>query len=421
MDPSPAGRSAAARRVVEGVQRPGARRPDRTRRPGQRQRARRRGAPRAGARPGALDQRGSLAAGRPRRGRAARAGHRRRRRRPGAQPVHARRGLLLRGRSLWPPVARCAGREARRAGAGRPVAERALAGAGERGTDVSGPAGARCGASSGTDHVNHLPGNPVPDGKALARGRCRRARRGAREHRGVRDRIRIPGARAPPRRARERARRAGGRDAIEVLAAGRGMEHRAAHHPGGRAQHRAHAPARRLGRAAIDARRAVARRRGQGRVVPQRGAHRLRRLRLHRHRRPAAVVVARLADRRAGFSAAARRRAAQGRRREHQRPARRRGGAVPRTGAGRFQGRRGPARRARLLSEQAEAQARAVASASRTSALSGARYRAGYVSQLELLDAQRSELRNRRQELQVRSDRYQSTVALVRALGGGWQ
>jgi outer membrane protein, multidrug efflux system len=74
----------------------------------------------------------------------------------------------------------------------------------------------------------------------------------------------------------------------------------------------------------------------------------------------------------------------------------------------------------RLLSEQSEAQARAVSSASRTTALSGTRYRAGYVSQLELLDAQRSELRNRRQELQVRSDRYQSTVALVRALGGSW-
>ena len=74
----------------------------------------------------------------------------------------------------------------------------------------------------------------------------------------------------------------------------------------------------------------------------------------------------------------------------------------------------------RLLNEQAEAQARAVASASRTTSLSGARYRAGYVSQLELLDAQRSELRNRREALQVRSARYQSTVALVRALGGAW-
>jgi len=75
----------------------------------------------------------------------------------------------------------------------------------------------------------------------------------------------------------------------------------------------------------------------------------------------------------------------------------------------------------RLLTEQAEAQARAVASARRTTSLSDARYRAGYVSQLELLDAQRSELRNRREALQVRSARYQSTVALVRALGGSWE
>jgi len=75
----------------------------------------------------------------------------------------------------------------------------------------------------------------------------------------------------------------------------------------------------------------------------------------------------------------------------------------------------------RLLAEQSEAQARAVTSASRTTSLSDARYRAGYVSQLELLDAQRSELRNRREALQVRSARYQSTVALVRALGGSWE
>ena len=75
----------------------------------------------------------------------------------------------------------------------------------------------------------------------------------------------------------------------------------------------------------------------------------------------------------------------------------------------------------RLLTEQSEAQGRAVASASRTTSLSDTRYRAGYVSQLELLDAQRSELRNRREALQVRSARYQATVALVRALGGGWE
>jgi multidrug efflux system outer membrane protein len=72
------------------------------------------------------------------------------------------------------------------------------------------------------------------------------------------------------------------------------------------------------------------------------------------------------------------------------------------------------------LAEQSEAQSRAVASASRTTTLSDTRYRGGFVSQLELLDAQRSELRNRRQALAVRSAQYQATVGLVRALGGGW-
>jgi outer membrane protein, multidrug efflux system len=74
----------------------------------------------------------------------------------------------------------------------------------------------------------------------------------------------------------------------------------------------------------------------------------------------------------------------------------------------------------RLLQGQAEAQARAVGSAARATALSESRYRNGMDSQLELLDARRSELRNRREALQVRATQYQATVALIRALGGGW-
>ncbi|MGH8788903.1 MAG: efflux transporter outer membrane subunit [Cupriavidus necator] len=74
----------------------------------------------------------------------------------------------------------------------------------------------------------------------------------------------------------------------------------------------------------------------------------------------------------------------------------------------------------RLLQEQAEAQDRAVGSASRATVLSDSRWRNGLVSQLELLDARRSELRNRRQALQVRATQYQATVGLIRALGGGW-
>lgn len=74
----------------------------------------------------------------------------------------------------------------------------------------------------------------------------------------------------------------------------------------------------------------------------------------------------------------------------------------------------------RLLQQQAAAQATAVEAAARALQLSDTRYRNGYISQLDLLDARRSALRNRRQALQVRSAQYQATVALVRALGGGW-
>lgn len=58
--------------------------------------------------------------------------------------------------------------------------------------------------------------------------------------------------------------------------------------------------------------------------------------------------------------------------------------------------------------------------AARATDLSNARYLGGFVSQLELLDARRIELGNRRQALQVRAAQYQATVGLVRALGGGW-
>lgn len=74
----------------------------------------------------------------------------------------------------------------------------------------------------------------------------------------------------------------------------------------------------------------------------------------------------------------------------------------------------------RSLDERAQAQARAVESAARATTLSASRYRNGLVSQLELLDAQRSELRSRRQQVQVRSAQFQATVGLIRALGGSW-
>jgi multidrug efflux system outer membrane protein len=73
-----------------------------------------------------------------------------------------------------------------------------------------------------------------------------------------------------------------------------------------------------------------------------------------------------------------------------------------------------------LLQAQEQASARAVSAAGQALRLSDTRYRNGLVSQLELLDARRSELANRRSALQVRSAQYQATVGLIRALGGGW-
>jgi multidrug efflux system outer membrane protein len=74
----------------------------------------------------------------------------------------------------------------------------------------------------------------------------------------------------------------------------------------------------------------------------------------------------------------------------------------------------------RLLADQAGAQKVAVDAATRATVLSDARYRNGLVSQLELLDARRSELANRRVAVQVRAAQYQATVGLIKALGGGW-
>jgi multidrug efflux system outer membrane protein len=75
----------------------------------------------------------------------------------------------------------------------------------------------------------------------------------------------------------------------------------------------------------------------------------------------------------------------------------------------------------RILQDQSTVQAKAVSSAQRATSLSDTRYRNGYISQLDLLDARRSELRNRRQALQVKSAQYQAAVGLIRAIGGSWE
>lgn len=75
----------------------------------------------------------------------------------------------------------------------------------------------------------------------------------------------------------------------------------------------------------------------------------------------------------------------------------------------------------RTLAGQAEATDAAVVSARRAADLADKRYRAGQTSYLESLDAQRELLTVERQAVQLRGNRAMTTVALIRALGGGWE
>lgn len=74
----------------------------------------------------------------------------------------------------------------------------------------------------------------------------------------------------------------------------------------------------------------------------------------------------------------------------------------------------------RHLSAQAAAQERAVANARRAASLAEERFRAGIVSYLEVVDANRAVLQTERGSAQLAGQRLASTVQLIKALGGGW-
>lgn len=73
-----------------------------------------------------------------------------------------------------------------------------------------------------------------------------------------------------------------------------------------------------------------------------------------------------------------------------------------------------------LLAQQSAAQERASVSARRAAALAQTRYDAGFVSYLEVIDAQRTALATDRATAQLATQRLNTSVALVKALGGGW-
>lgn len=74
----------------------------------------------------------------------------------------------------------------------------------------------------------------------------------------------------------------------------------------------------------------------------------------------------------------------------------------------------------RILSEQTQTQNEAVSAAARAAELSQIRYREGSISQLDVIDADRSVLLQRRVATQLEGERARAAVGLIRALGGGW-
>jgi outer membrane protein, multidrug efflux system len=74
----------------------------------------------------------------------------------------------------------------------------------------------------------------------------------------------------------------------------------------------------------------------------------------------------------------------------------------------------------RFLADQAAAQDRAAAKSRRAAELAGERYRAGIVSYLEVVDADRVALEAERASAQLAGQRLIASVHLIKALGGGW-
>ncbi len=75
----------------------------------------------------------------------------------------------------------------------------------------------------------------------------------------------------------------------------------------------------------------------------------------------------------------------------------------------------------RILAEQAEALSRSVEASQQASDISDKRYRAGLVSYLEVVDTQRTALQTERNAVQILGQRLQTSVLLIKALGGGWE
>jgi NodT family efflux transporter outer membrane factor (OMF) lipoprotein len=74
----------------------------------------------------------------------------------------------------------------------------------------------------------------------------------------------------------------------------------------------------------------------------------------------------------------------------------------------------------RILRQEADIQAAAVAAADRSLALATNRYRGGVASYLEVISAQNAALTSQRTAVTILSRRLSASVLLIKALGGGW-
>jgi multidrug efflux system outer membrane protein len=75
----------------------------------------------------------------------------------------------------------------------------------------------------------------------------------------------------------------------------------------------------------------------------------------------------------------------------------------------------------KFWTDQAGAQADALASARRAAELTQARYDAGVITEFELVAVQRDELQQERQTAELSARRYAAAIRLIKALGGAWE
>lgn len=72
------------------------------------------------------------------------------------------------------------------------------------------------------------------------------------------------------------------------------------------------------------------------------------------------------------------------------------------------------------LKEESAMQGRAIGLTNKTVSMAESGYRAGMASQLEVLEAKRTQLSQQRKQVQLKFAQYQATVGMIRAIGGAW-